>query len=599
MSDKSTYRGWKRVEVPAEYKGWSRVPVKTVGSGAPVPDDATIVDRPDVSPQGPEADESAYLGAVQGGTYGFGDEIAGALSTLGERGRRALVKAGLLDPKVDKWGEVDDPAVQAEGVMGGNVYERERNSFRDLNTEAKTAHPGAYTAGEVAGQVATSMAVPGSGSGGLVRAAARGALEGGANALGRSDSDSVVDAGKETLEGAALGGALSAGGRYVGDKIGKAVQNGAVKALGVLRDTSRTQAAKAAGIVGEGAQEVGDDLLETGSIRFGDTAKKIAARIEANQGQLGRKLADTLDEYGEKFDMKSFSKRAEDEILAEMRINGIVDPARRDEAAQTILMLRRYGQMADKGPIPFSTVQTMRESLEKNGSDGAKALSRLFGEEMSDQFARAEQNAVTAAGLTGDALEDATLDAAGKGTDVWLNSRTGASLARAGESAKELAKSQAVGMKDAAVGGGLTAAGGVAGTILGGPGAGTVGGAATGAALGVGKKVVQDRLPATLAVGAQKAAVKIFDNRAGFDAAGPQLSKVGEGVGRAVGKTTWDALKESYAADPQSWGAIGSVIFEGKTPDQQISAFHVLQQTDPRMQAKLKQMQNGGSDIEL
>lgn len=613
---KDPFADWK--EVPAsEFEKWETVPVKQLAPATPVPDDATTVDRPDYSsPRQPGADESFYLGATQGVTAGSGDEIAGFLSMLGERGRRALVKAGLMDPNVDKWGEVDDPALQSEGVMGGNVYEQERDAYRGINREAKAANPKSYLAGEVTGGVAASAMVPG-GQTKMLGTALRGAAEGGLNAMGRSEADTVGGVLKDTAIGAGTGAVVAPLARYGVEKagqglskLGTATREGAQKALGVLRDTSRTQAAKAAGVVGEGAADVGDDLLETGSVRAMDSAKDIAARIGANQQNLGRKLAENLDEFGEKFDMASFAKRAEEEILAEMRVNGIVDPARRGEAAQVISMLRQYGKMAEKGPVPFSTVQTLRESLEKQGTDSAKSLSRLFGEEMSDQFTRAEASAAKAAGLTGDALEDATLDAGTKGTDVWLNSRTGASLARAGESAKDLAQKQTVGVKDAAIGGGLSAAGATAGTLLGGPGGGAAG-AVTGAALGVGKKVVQDRLPATAAVMSKKAADKIFEYAPRIEAFESALGRAGQSVadkaplvGQGTQKTTYNVLKDMYEADPQSLGPVGPLLFEGKTPEESVTTLHVLQQRDggkfiKDLQQGRKAKPDGGSDIEL
>ena len=123
---------------------------------------------------------SGALGAAQGLTFGFSDELAGGVAGIGS-------------------------ALSGEGFGPG--YRRGTDYVRGLHDQAQ---PGAFLAGDIAG----SLLLPGGvarGGATLAAKAARGALSGAAQgavgAAGRAEGG-VADRAPEAAAGAALGGAL-------------------------------------------------------------------------------------------------------------------------------------------------------------------------------------------------------------------------------------------------------------------------------------------------------------------------------------------------------------------------------------------------------
>ena len=160
------------------------------------PDDTTdqqLIDyvqkssKPDVSRL-----ESAVRGALQGVTFGLGDEIyGGALGAY------------------DK--------VFGSGDFSG-TYERERDAVRAANDRAQEANPGTYLAGELAGGLAVPLGAAKVGIKGIqaanaglkarsAAAAKEGAIYGGAYGFGKAEGDPVEQA-LSTAGGAAGGGVL-------------------------------------------------------------------------------------------------------------------------------------------------------------------------------------------------------------------------------------------------------------------------------------------------------------------------------------------------------------------------------------------------------
>lgn len=139
--------------------------------------------------------ESAGRGALQGATFGFGDEIYGAAK-------------GAYD------------ALAGGGDFTG-TYERERDAVRAANAAAQKANPGTYLAGELVGGVAVPV---GGAAAGLRTAAAAGSRSLGARALASAKTGagygaayglgtaqgSPVDQAINTASGAVAGGAVGA-----------------------------------------------------------------------------------------------------------------------------------------------------------------------------------------------------------------------------------------------------------------------------------------------------------------------------------------------------------------------------------------------------
>lgn len=160
--------------------------------------------------------ESAARGAAQGASFGFADEITGALE--------AVKDVALTDKEL---GDLVDQ------------YKKRRDESRKEYDMAEKDNSGAYMAGNVAGGVATAF-IPGVGLAGnlgkgaslgakVAQGAKLGAVEGAAFGLGESRADLTEgDVGgvlKDTATGAAVGGALGGALPAVGHGLGKVLNS--------------------------------------------------------------------------------------------------------------------------------------------------------------------------------------------------------------------------------------------------------------------------------------------------------------------------------------------------------------------------------------
>lgn len=155
--------------------------------------------------------ESAVLGALQGLSQGFGEEIAA--------GGRAY---GFGIPGAEMLAEPDS---------GPEKYRSAVKEGRALNEAARAANPGTYLAGQVAGAVAPAAILPASGMRGLVATAGQGTLEG----AGYSDADSLRGLAGDTALGGAFGTA--------GFGLGAALSRAGGKMVGAARDMAAKRAA--------------------------------------------------------------------------------------------------------------------------------------------------------------------------------------------------------------------------------------------------------------------------------------------------------------------------------------------------------------------
>lgn len=150
----------------------------------------------EVKPKETIDSEAAIRGAVQGASAGFADEGAGVIDALLSKTGGLLLEPGQKNPYEDK------PLRQ--------VYEEGRNEERAANVQAAQRSPKTYLAGQLAGGIATSAALPGA-------AMTQGAIQG----AGLSEATNLPDMAKDVVLGAAVGKA--------GELAGKAVNVGAQK----------------------------------------------------------------------------------------------------------------------------------------------------------------------------------------------------------------------------------------------------------------------------------------------------------------------------------------------------------------------------------
>lgn len=166
--------------------------------------------------------KSAGLGALQGGTLGFADEIEGGIMSL----------------------------------LSDKSYSQARDDARLRYDQAQSQNPGAYLAGNIGGGVATSF-IPGMGGANLAKLAGLGAVTG----LGTSKADLT----QGDISGAAIDTAVGAGTGYIAGKLGQKVN----KLLDpkARQAAANTSAARALGAkVTPETQQVGETLVKSGKL---------------------------------------------------------------------------------------------------------------------------------------------------------------------------------------------------------------------------------------------------------------------------------------------------------------------------------------------
>ena len=189
--------------------------------------------------------ESAARGALQGASFGFGDEAAGALAAA-------------------------IPALDREAVGNGQTFgERYRNArdfYRGRNAVAEKSNPGTYLTGQVAGAVAPTLvgAGPANAGAALRSAAGQGALQG----AGYSDADSARGLAGDTALGAGVGLAGYGAGQILG-KVASATRGAAGRIL-----------ARAQGKASQQAADESAEAVASAAGRLGGETQKGSRQIE-------------------------------------------------------------------------------------------------------------------------------------------------------------------------------------------------------------------------------------------------------------------------------------------------------------------------------
>lgn len=235
---------------------------------------------------GPSALEAGIQGAFEGASLGWRNELAGAL----EAGGQFLGVKG-LGGKFSDIGLQD--SISADQL--GKVYEDTKQRRERELSKIQEAQPEAFLAGNLAGGLATSLAVPNP------------ATLGGRIAMG-AGTGALAGAGQATegkaLQGAALGGALGGVAVPAIEKVGSLLSAGAQKAGSGLSKSAETLAEKATGATGKELQGfkpgTGRFLLDKGIVKFGDSAENIAQRAGDAMDVAGSVMDDVLKELESK-----------------------------------------------------------------------------------------------------------------------------------------------------------------------------------------------------------------------------------------------------------------------------------------------------------
>lgn len=224
-----------------------------------------------VAPE-PSAARAGVLGVAQGGTFGFADEIGGALGSL------FVPKSGV------KLGPAATQEMREFEANRPSGYELVRDGMRREAEAAEKAHPGVYTAAELASGLAVPL------PGGALKGAAkvgRAAAVGAANALGHAEGSAGSQA-LQTLAGAGTGVVLDKiGSKLKGGKLaqwfGRLGGNAEAEMLEQQAAAKAKDIAQKSGALGSEAAEImrGMEVAEKGAQKLAESNPALAEELRA------------------------------------------------------------------------------------------------------------------------------------------------------------------------------------------------------------------------------------------------------------------------------------------------------------------------------
>ncbi|RKH13796.1 hypothetical protein D7X74_21355 [Corallococcus sp. CA047B] len=245
-------------------------------------------------PQSVGQAKAGVLGFAQGGTLGFADEFGGLIgkAVLPE----STVRLGAAaQPAPDDTPEVRAAKVDAlvSEAQTPKPYALVRTLMRREADAAHEQHPKTYFGGQLAGGIASSVALPGGGARTLGQAVKSGAAMGAAQGLGESRAEladgqtSVGDVAHAAID-TTVGGAGGVGGAAFGYGVGKAaptlvrwarsrLDNGAIERARRVLTNGADQQSKRLAI----PEEVVREALDSGAIVPWGTTAGTAKRLDA------------------------------------------------------------------------------------------------------------------------------------------------------------------------------------------------------------------------------------------------------------------------------------------------------------------------------
>lgn len=214
--------------------------------------------------------ESGLRGLAQGASFGFSDEITGAI----------------------------------ESALSNKSYEQARNESRAAYKDAEEANPISYNAGNIGGAAATAF-IPGLGEMNIAKAAALGGVSG----LGASSEDSVGGQLIDTAKGAGIGAAVG----KIADIASPYVSKGISKLSSSANDLAESLAFKSSGptlrdyrsAVDKGIdKKLGRFMLDKGMVKPFDSVDDVARKASGELSSAGSKLDDIYSKASDIFKEK-------------------------------------------------------------------------------------------------------------------------------------------------------------------------------------------------------------------------------------------------------------------------------------------------------
>jgi hypothetical protein len=412
-------KGWTPTEEPApEPLGDSLAPVRRAALGLAVGGLPGAVAGAmglgeDVYDPGSDTRATA-LGFSQGGTFGFADEIGGAIgeALLPESGVK--LGAGAAPSPSDTPEQRAAKEALAQGVASTpRNYDLVRDNMRGELKQAKEDSPWLVGGGQLAGAVAASVAtrrVPGMAQLGPTGQAA---LEGAVEGMGESTSDSALGVAGDALMGGVVGGAFGKAGQVAGEAVSPLLKRGAAALQEGLAETAAERALKAAGAIQKdfpkqpGAR---GRFMERGALMLDEPGLVSAGR---SAGGIGEAAEESLEEYGAQigrylkqaedagvaFDPTAFVQRVRAEVLPQVERN----PALKSQRARIVELLNDFEAQAAENarvgqPFTFTEANGIKGDLQaavfnnqgdiKRNQELGAAIQGIFTSEIDTQLGR-------------------------------------------------------------------------------------------------------------------------------------------------------------------------------------------------------------------
>lgn len=301
---------------------------------------------------------------AQGASGNFSDEIAGAF----EAGGQAIGLKGLGGPMKDIGMSDDGPTIDWEVLR--DAYRRGRNLERGSLKQDAIDNPGVSATANIAGSIASpinKLAAP-------LSAARGGAVLGGINALGSSESEDVLGMASDTAMGAGLGygigkvvdgatpyiqaGARKAGDAadWVGQKFAGGAENLMARALGAERGTIKKLGMDR---VKGAARQALDEGMASPLASTDDLISRNNSLLNKGGGMMDEAYTAIDDAGASNFNPLEVASAVDDKIGGFYR-----SPINRGETNQLENTLESILMRGDKS-IPIKEAQSLKEELGK------------------------------------------------------------------------------------------------------------------------------------------------------------------------------------------------------------------------------------------
>lgn len=255
-------------------------------------------------PKQMSAYEAAPRGIVDMASFGFADEVGGAMASpmgaIKEMGKYVGMP----------------PDRTSEDVK---AYIKARDVQRAANAQAAKEQPYAYYGGEVAGALAMPMGLVGKGATMGARAL-RAAVAGGVGGMGASTAEKPVEQAKDVAIGGTIGGVMGP----VAEKIAGRVKPAALResaenwAVRHLRPTPKL----AYDLGPEQLRGIGREALNSGAIGFGQKAEQTALRLESLLEEVGAVKGDIVAAAQGGIDPAIIADRVQKQVIYPLRKTG-------------------------------------------------------------------------------------------------------------------------------------------------------------------------------------------------------------------------------------------------------------------------------------